>query len=224
PRPGGAPVVPPGAVRPQRPPPAVGAQTWFGFGQVPLQVGAVAASHGVWQTQPVGVEAQTWPVGQVPLQVGALFSHGVWQTHVPPTTTQVSPVGQGPLQVGNVCSQVLGGMQTLPGKVSVTGCNVPSSRPLVRARSVSGLVSLASTVKSALTPVSVGPHVGHIVGRHSMSVMQNTLAVALQWGCKGTLTASPACPRTTAHAPLVVAAQSSCDMQSWVGASAQCGL
>ena len=46
-------------------------------------------SHGVWQTQPVGVDAQVWPVGQVPLQVGALFSHGVWQTHVPPTTTQV---------------------------------------------------------------------------------------------------------------------------------------
>jgi len=208
----------------QLPPPAVGAQTWFGFGQVPLQVGAVAASHGVWQTQPVGVEAQTWPVGQVPLQVGALFSHGVWQTHVPPTTTQVSPVGQGPLQVGNVCSQVLGGMQTLPGKVSATGCNVPSSLPLVRARSVSGLVSLASTVRSALTQVSLGPHVGHIGGRHSMSVMQNTLAVPLQWGWNGTLTGSPACPRTTTHAPLAVAAQSSCDMQSWVGASAQCGL
>src|SRR5439155_25954628 len=150
------------------PPPAAGAPTWWGSGQVPLQVGAVAASHGVWQMQPVGVEAQTWPVGQVPLQVGALFSHGVWQTHVPPTTTQVSPVGQGPLQVGNVCSQVLGGMQTLPGKVSATGCNVPSSLPLVRARSVSVLVSLTSTVKSALTQVSVGPHVGHIGGRHSM--------------------------------------------------------
>src|SRR5438093_4807860 len=187
-------------------------------------MGAVVFSHGVWQTQPVGVDAQTWPVGQVPLHMGALFSHGVWQTQFPPTTTQVWPLGQGPLQVGNVCSQVLGGMQTLPGKVSVTGCNVPSSMPLVRARSVSGLVSLASTVRSWVTQVSVGPHVGHIGGRHSMSVMQNTLAVALQWGCKGTLTASPACPRTTAHAPLVVAAQSSCDMQSWVGASAQCGL
>src|SRR5205823_226747 len=209
----------------QLPPPAVGAQTWFGFGQVPLQVGAVAASHGVWQTQPVGVDAQTWPLGQVPSQVGAaLFSHGVWQTHVPPTTTQVSPVGQGPLQVGNVCLQILGGMQTLPGKVSVTGWSVPSSLPLIRARSVSGLVSLASTVRSALRQVSLGPHVGHIGGRHSMSVMQNTLAVPLQWGWNGTLTGSPACPRTTTHAPLAVAAQSSCDMQSWVGASAQCGL
>src|SRR5436309_13001268 len=163
-------------------------------------------SHGVGQSQRVGVDAQTWPVGQVQLQVGALFSHGVWQTHVPPTTTQVSPVGQGPLQVGNVCSQVLGGMQTLPGKVSATGCNVPSSLPLVRARSVSGLVSLASTVKSALTQVSLGPHVGHIGGRHSMSVMQNTLAVALQCGWNGTLTGSPAVPRTTTHAALAVAA------------------
>src|SRR5881296_1440093 len=181
-------------------------------------------SHGVWQTQPAGVDAQTWPVGQVPLQVGALFSHGVWQTHVPPTTTQVWPLGQGPLQVGNVSSQVTGGMQTLPGKVSATGCSVPSSMPAARARSVSGLVSLASTVRSALTHVSVGLHVGHIGGWHSTSVMQNTLAVALQWGWNGTLTASLACPRTTTHAPLVVAAQSSCDMQSWVGASAQWGL
>src|SRR5437667_153958 len=207
----------------QLPPSPVGAQTWLS-GQVPLQVGAPLLSHGVSQTQPPWVGAQTWPGGQVPLQVGALFSHGVWQTHVPPTTTQVSPVGQGPLLVGNVCSQVLGGMQTLPGKVSVTGCSVPSSLPLIRARSVSGLVSLASTVRSALTQVSLGPHVGHIGGRHSMSVMQNTLAVPLQWGWNGTLTGSPACPRTTTHAPLAVAAQSSCDMQSWVGASAQCGL
>src|SRR6184192_2539608 len=115
-------------------------------------------------------------------------------------------------------------MQTLPGKVSVTGCSVPSSMPAVRARSVSGFVSLVSTVRSALTQVSVGLHVGHIGGRHSMSVMQNTLAVPLQWGWNGTLTGSPACPRTTTHAPLAVAAQSSCDMQSWVGASAQCGL
>src|SRR5436309_13362213 len=91
-------------------------------------------SHGVGQSQRVGVDAQTWPVGQVPLQVGALFSHGVWQTHVPPTTTQVWPLGQGPLQVGNVCSQVTGGMQTLPGKVSVTGFSVPSSIQAVRAR------------------------------------------------------------------------------------------
>src|SRR5947208_2722858 len=158
----GAPLGARGASQTQLPPPAAGAETWCGSGQVPVQVGAVAASHGVWQTQPVGVEAQTWPVGQVPLQVGALFSHGVWQTHVPPTTTQVSPVGQGPLQVGNVCSQVLGGMQTLPGKVSATGCNVPSSLPLVRARSVSGLVSLASTVKSALTAGSGGPTTGPI--------------------------------------------------------------
>src|SRR5438046_2597544 len=220
-------------------PPSVGEQTCPG-GQAPPQAGALF-SHGVWQTQlpppaggappwfgfgpvPPGVGAQSWPGGQAPLQVGALFSHGVWQTHVPPTTTQVSPVGQGPLQVGNVCSQVLGGMQTLPGKVSVTGCSVPSSLPLIRARSVSGLVSLASTVRSALTQVSLGPHVGHIGGRHSMSVMQNTLAVPLQWGWNGTLTGSPACPRTTTHAPLAVAAQSSCDMQSCVGASSQCGL
>jgi len=35
------------------------------------------SAHGVWQTQPVGVDAQTWPVGQVPLQAGALFAHGV---------------------------------------------------------------------------------------------------------------------------------------------------
>src|SRR5205809_785806 len=195
-------------------PPSVGEQTWPG-GQVPLQAGALL-SHGVWQTQPAGVGAQTWPVGQVPLQVGALFSHGVWQTQLPPTTTQVWPLGQGPLQVGNVWSQVLGGMQTLPGKVSATGCSVPSSMPLARARSVSGLVSLASTVRSWLTQVSVGPHVGHIGGRHSMSVMQNTLAVVLQCGWNGTLTASLACPRTTTHAPLA-GAQSSCDMQSWVG-------
>src|SRR5438067_5267407 len=205
----------------QTQPVGVEAQTWP-VGQVPLQVGALF-SHGVWQTQPVGVDAQTWPVGQVPLQVGALFSHGVWQTHVPPTTTQVWPLGQGPLQVGNVSSQVTGGMQTLPGKVSATGCSVPSSMPLARARSVSGLVSLASTVRSWLTQVSVGPHVGHIGGRHSMSVMQNTLAVVLQCGWNGTLTASLACPRTTTHAPLA-GAQSSCDMQSRVGASSQCGL
>jgi len=159
----------------------------------------------------------------VPLQVGALFSHGVWQTHVPPTTTQVWPLGQGPLQVGNVCWQVTGGMQTLPGKVSVTGCSVPSSMPLVRARSVSGLVSVASTVRSAVTHVSVGLHVVHTGGRQSVFVMQNTLAVALQWGWNGTLTGSPACPRTTTHGPLA-GAQSSCDMQSWFGARSQCGL
>src|SRR5439155_1040886 len=206
----------------QTQPAGVDAQVWP-VGQVPLQVGALF-SHGVWQTQPAGVDAQVWPVGQVPLQVGALFSHGVWQMQPAPVDAQVWPAGQGPLQVGNVCSHVTGGMQTLPGKVSVTGCSVPSSMPLVRARSVSGLVSLASTVRSALTQVSLGPHVGHIGGRHSMSVMQNTLAVPLQWGWNGTLTGSPACPRTTTHAPLAVAAQSSCDMQSWVGASAQCGL
>ena len=46
---------------------------------MPLQAGALF-SHGVWQTQPVGVDAQTWPVGHVPSQAGALFAHGVWQT------------------------------------------------------------------------------------------------------------------------------------------------
>src|SRR5439155_1422117 len=114
-------------------------------------------------------------------------------------------------------------MQTLPGKVSVTGCSVPSSMPLVRARSVSGLVSVASTVRSAVTHVSVGLHGVHTGGRQSVFVMQNTLAVALQWGWNGTLTGSPACPRTTTHGPLA-GAQSSCDMQSWFGARSQCGL
>src|SRR5438094_767457 len=56
----------------QLPPPAVGAQTWFGFGQVPLQVGAALFSHGVWQTQlpPPAGGAQPWVgLGQAPWQV-----------------------------------------------------------------------------------------------------------------------------------------------------------
>ena len=42
-----------------------------------LQVAPGGLSHAeISQTQPVGVEAQTCPVGQVPLQTGALSAHG----------------------------------------------------------------------------------------------------------------------------------------------------
>ena len=37
-------------------------------------------AHGVSQTQPPSLGEQITPGGQVPLQAGALFSHGVWQT------------------------------------------------------------------------------------------------------------------------------------------------
>src|SRR5437667_424234 len=64
-------------------PPAVGAQTWLGLGQKPLQVGPVMSSHGVWQMQlpPPAVGAQTClGFGQKPPQVSyVVSSHGVLQ-------------------------------------------------------------------------------------------------------------------------------------------------
>src|SRR5438093_63255 len=144
-------------------------------GQLPLQVGGEVLAHGSSQTQPAGVATQDSPVGQVPLHVGGeVLAQGSSQTQPAGVATQDSPVGQVPLQVGALPSH--GGMQTLPGKVSGTGRSVPSSMPAVRARSVSGLVSLASTVRSGPTQVSLGAQIVHIGGRHSASVMQNSLA------------------------------------------------
>src|SRR5207237_1078449 len=158
-------------------------------GQVPLHVGGEVRAQGSAQTRAEGVATQDSPVGQVPLQVGGeVLAHGSSQTQPEGVATQDSPVGQVPLQVGALPAH--GGMQTLPGKVSGTGRSVPSSMPAARARSVSGLVSLASTVRSGPTQVSLGAQVTHIGGRHSASVMQNSLAVALQCGWNGTLTAS----------------------------------
>src|SRR2546427_62988 len=120
-------------------------------------------------------------------------------------------------------------VRTVVSAITV-GSTVPSSMPFARARSVSGLVSVASTVRSMLVHVSVAPHVLQIGGRHWASIVQKTLAVALQCGWNGTLSLLAAsgsvgsdAPRTTTHAPLGVFGQWSCATQSGEGGSSQSG-